>query len=44
MGDELVSAGVELRIAEVDGARITRLRIVLPQAAARRAPRADPPA
>jgi len=44
VGDELVAAGVELRIAEVDGARITRLRIVLPQGAARRAPGADPPA
>ena len=31
-------------IAEIDGARITRLRIVLPHTAARRAPRADPPA
>ena len=44
VGDELVAAGVELRVAEVDRARITRLRIVLPQASARRAPRADPPA
>jgi putative hemolysin len=42
--DELTAADVELRVAEVDGARITRLRIVLPHAAARRAPRADPPA
>jgi len=44
VGDELTAAGAELRVAEVDGARITRLRIVLPDAATRRAPRADPPA
>jgi len=44
VGDELIAAGAELRVAEVDGARITRLRIVLPHTAARRAPRADPPA
>ena len=44
VGDELTAAGVDIRIAEVDGTRITRLRIVLPHAAARRAPRADPPA
>jgi len=44
VGDELTAAGAELRVAEVDGARITRLRIVLPDAATRRAPRTDPPA
>src|SRR6476646_1584873 len=42
VGDELIAAGAELRVAEVDGARITRLRIVLPHAAARRPPRTDP--
>jgi len=44
VGDELTSADVEIRIAEIDGTRITRLRIVLPHAAPRRAPRTDPPA
>jgi magnesium and cobalt exporter, CNNM family len=42
VGDELTAAGTDLRVAEVDGARITRLRIVLPEAA-RRAPGAGPP-
>jgi putative hemolysin len=33
VGDELTAAGADLRVAEVDGARITRLRIVLPETA-----------